>query len=113
MSAGNDESPASKIKYEEVKLVELSTGALTKSIEDDYDDIFCIDGTHEEVYCIDTPSQENKIWCILGGLDVEVVVDSGSRYNIVDRQSWMDLKAKGIKTLQRQKEVHSIIGLFC
>lgn len=91
----DDEQPSNKAKREEVRMVETNSSFGSKGIENEYEDIFCIDG----------PSVSNKIWCVIGGIDVEVVVDSGSRYNIVDLQSWAELKAKGIKTIHRQKEV--------
>lgn len=83
-----------KVKREDanVQLVDADT----KSISDEYEDIFCIDSNGED----------NKMWCSIGGCDVEVVIDSGSRYNVVDKLSWMELKAKKIETEHRQKEVN-------
>lgn len=90
-----DGQPAEKVKREEVQMVESDANTQAQSIEDEYEDIFCIDSNGEK----------NKMWFIVGGIDVEGVVDSGTRYNIVDRESWMELKAKGIVTTHRQKEV--------
>lgn len=69
---------------------------LVKSLEEDYDDIFCD---------IDVQGNGNKLWCTVGGVEKEVIVDSGSRYNIVDRETWQELKASNIKTIVRKKEV--------
>lgn len=91
----NVNEPNHKMKRESVQLVESNPSKSMENIEDEYEDLFCIE----------TGSNENKIWCTIGDLEVEVVIDSGSRYNIVDRVSWIEWKAKDIKTIHRQKEV--------
>lgn len=69
-----------KIKRESVQLVESHTASKANNVEDEYEDLFCIE----------SKPVDNKIWCTIGGIDVEVIVDSGSRYNVVDRTSWME-----------------------
>lgn len=59
----------------------------------------------EDVFALDTQTTDNKIWCKIGNVETHVVVDSGSRYNVVDRQSWLELKNKNIETIHRQKDV--------
>lgn len=59
----------------------------------------------EDVFSLDTGDLDNKLWCIVGNIEQQVVVDSGTRYNVVDRQTWAELKAKNIETIHRQKEV--------
>lgn len=93
---GNGEPPNKINREEKVQMVDShADGFGSKHIEDDYEDIFAINAG----------DRGNKIWCVIGGIDTEVVVDSGSKYNIVDRTSWLEMKAKGIQTLHRQKEV--------
>lgn len=87
-----DEGPPMKMKHEQVQSVEST---YSKNVEDDYEDVFCIDSN----------GKGNQIWCIIGRLDTEVTVDSGSRYNIVDKDSWIEMKQKGIITTHRQTEV--------
>lgn len=94
----NDDENAddsNQVKREPVQMVETTTTEHAKNVEDEYEDLFCM-----EPALVD-----NKIWCTIGGVDVEVVVDSGSRYNVIDRASWMELKAKNIQTSHRQKEI--------
>lgn len=95
--SGDDDAneTSNKMKRESVQMVESHAADQSTRVEDDYDDIFCIESN----------PVNNKIWCKIGGIDVEVIVDSGSRYNVVDRASWIDWKAKNIQTIQRQKEV--------
>lgn len=85
---------APKMKREEVRLVETETDH--GNIEDDYEDIFCIDSEGQN---------GNKVWCKIGNVDTEVVVDSGTPYNIVDRASWYEVKERSIETVRRQKEI--------
>lgn len=90
------DEPNRKIKPESVQMVESqAANNTTQTIEDEYEDLFCIE----------SKPVSNKVWCTVGGLDVEVIVDSGSRYNVVDRASWIEWKAKNIITIHRQKEV--------
>lgn len=60
---------------------------------------------YEDVFCDTTQNEANTIWCTIGGVETKAVVDSGSKYNIVDRETWMELKAKNVQTTERQKEV--------
>lgn len=46
--------------------------------------VFYLDGT-------------NRITCLIGSVSVSMVIDSGSRYNIVDKDTWESLKAKNIE----------------
>lgn len=91
------DQPIGKVKREEVQLVQsgIETGNSQTDFASEYEDIFCMM----------SESDKNKLWCVIGRIDAVVVVDSGSRYNVVDRESWAELKAKGIVTMKRQKEV--------
>lgn len=92
------DEPKHKIKPEAVQLVESHVTDQTQAVEDEFEDLFCIESNPAN-------NNNNKIWCTIGGIEVEVIVDSGSRYNVVDRSSWMEWKAKNIQTIHRQKEV--------
>lgn len=95
---GNDnDSSATKVKREE-KQENNAIQLVEHDQFDKYDD-------YEDVFCDTTPSDANKIWCKVGGIEIKVVVDSGTRYNIVDRETWTELKGKNVQTLNRQKEV--------
>lgn len=91
----NVDEPSDKMKKESVHMVESNASDQLENVNDEYEDVFCIE----------SKPVDNKIWCTIGGIDVEVVVDSGSRYNVIDRASWMELKARSIQTIRRQKEV--------
>ncbi|XP_055858008.1 uncharacterized protein K02A2.6-like [Episyrphus balteatus] len=60
----------------------------------------------EYIFCIgDTAG--NEIRCKIGGVAVKVVVDSGSKFNIIDSKTWEFLKTNGIKvSKQRQQANH-------
>lgn len=58
---------------------------------------------YDDVFCIFT-NEANEMWCQIGGVDMKVIVDSGSKYNLVDRESWIDLKTKNVVTIERKKE---------
>lgn len=60
----------------------------------------------EDVFALDTETEnDNKLWCKIGNIEIQAVIDSGSRYNVIDRQTWAELKAKSVETIHRQKDV--------
>lgn len=93
--SGNFDEPHGKVKRESIQMMDAQATDQSKGVEDEYEDLFCIE----------SKAVSNKIWCSIGGIDVQAIVDSGSRYNVIDRASWIELKAKNIQTIHRQKEV--------
>lgn len=89
------EEPPSKLKREEIKLIENPFLSLA---DDSDEDVFMVQPSTK-------PGASNEIWCTIGAIEVQAVVDSGSKYNIVDRETWMELKSKGIQTISRKKEI--------
>lgn len=84
------DEPNTKIKRDMVQLLDSTEPKL-----DDYEDVFMLQ----------TKQEGNKIWCKVGGIEVQAVVDSGSKFNVVDRETWCDLKARNIPTLKKTKDV--------
>lgn len=93
---GNDEKP-NKIRHDsdEVSIQMIEDTKTTNAVYDDYEDIFMLT----------TPKESNSIWCKIGTIEVQAVVDSGSKYNIIDRDTWVKLKSMNIVTTMRQKNV--------
>ncbi|XP_055843475.1 uncharacterized protein LOC129910216 [Episyrphus balteatus] len=89
--ADGDEPHFKNTKRESVQMIDQNL----KGIESEYENVFMVD--NNEVY--------NTIWCNIGGVDVEVIVDSGTKRNIIDRLSWIELKAKNIQMSERTNEV--------
>lgn len=85
----NDEPIDKKTKTEDTETVKM-IDSYQSNVKDEY--IFCI-GDHAE----------NEIKCEIGGVPVTVVIDSGSRYNIVDAKAWERLKVNKIKVLSQSK----------
>lgn len=65
----------------------------------DYDDVFALDGALD----FDSPIAANEIWCEVGGVGTKATIDSGSKYNIVDRKKWLEFKSNNIETVSRAK----------
>lgn len=89
------EKPAKFVKTETVPINMIEKVVSQSQAIDEFADVFALD----------TQSADNKVWCKVGNVEAQVVVDSGSRYNVIDRQTWAELKSKNIETLHRQKEV--------
>lgn len=63
-------------------------------------------GEYEDIFCIfNKDSSKNQIWCSIGGIATEIVVDSGTRYNIIDRETWMKMKQKKIRITRFSRKV--------
>lgn len=90
-----DEEPPNKQTRESVQMIE---NPLMISMADSDDDVFMVQPSISS-------GASNTIWCTIGSIEVQAVVDSGSKFNIIDRETWMDLKAKGVETISRKKEV--------
>lgn len=91
-----------------IKLVEN----YKSNVKDEY--IFCI---------VNTSINTNEIKCKIGGVVITVVIDSGSKYNIVDVNAWEFLKANNVIVGNQRKEASqsfkaygghplSIVGVF-
>lgn len=81
-----------KVENEPIQMIGQSDRDI---IEEEYDDVFYFE----------SDDAQNQLWCKVGGIDTKIVVDSGSKHNIVDRETWVELKEKGIQTSQRQKGI--------
>lgn len=89
----SDEPSAKKDKTDEnetVKLVET----YKSNLKDEY--LFCI--TDNKL------AKQNEITCKIGNVTTTVVLDSGSRYNIVDSKDWEFLKMHKIDVISQCKD---------
>lgn len=93
-----DESATKKNKSEEtVKLVE----SYQPNLKNEY--IFCVENSTKN---------DNEIGCKIGGVEMTVVIDSGSKFNIVGSDSWEFLKEKKVVVTQQQKEVDQVFKAY-
>ncbi|XP_055916386.1 uncharacterized protein LOC129949139 [Eupeodes corollae] len=61
----------------------------------------------EYIFCIGD-SKANEISCKIGGVTITVVVDSGSKYNIIDGSNWDFLKANKVKVSKQRKDADGL-----
>ena len=54
-------------------------------------------GTKDYVFVISDYEQSNKLNVCVGGVELEVLVDSGATSNIIDEATWETLKTKKVK----------------
>lgn len=89
---------------ETVKLVDTHN----PNLKDEY--IFCIDdqtkqtSVESEYICSIGDGKGNEITCKIGSITLTVVLDSGSKYNIVDSKTWEFLKENKVIVSQQQTE---------
>lgn len=79
-SGSNEDGPVSKRQ----NLVSL--------IEDDGK------GEHSGKFSVYNVNESDElIWCEVGGVSVEMLIDSGSMYNLIDDQTWECMKRNGVR----------------
>lgn len=60
--------------------------------------------THNDEYVFCMGDLHNEINCTIGGIEAKAVIDSGSRYNIMDVQSWDRLKQQRVAVTKQRQE---------
>lgn len=88
-----DESP-------EVKRKRAETVKLVTSDENEY------------VFCITEGEGSNVIECKIGNITTKAIVDSGSKFNLMDEKSWSDMKAKKILVSNQRKETDKVFKAY-
>lgn len=78
------EPPEKRSKDEHVQSVKSVLGEKEK-----IDYMFCMEA--------DAECNDNEIWAIIGGIRVKAMIDSGSKFNLIDIDSWQLLKQKEIQ----------------
>lgn len=55
-------------------------------------------------FCVATDGNcaENEIWCTIGGVKIKALIDSGSKYNLIDIDSWQWLKEQQVVVTNMQ-----------
>lgn len=89
----NENEPPTKVKPEAVRMINQSEKSKAEELEDEY------------IFMIRTPKDANQIWCKIGGIETPAIVDSGCKHNIVDRETWNDLKAKKVQIVSANKTI--------
>lgn len=51
----------------------------------------------EYIFCIEVPDKPERIQCIVGNIPISAIVDSGSRYNLIDSETWDFMKEGKIR----------------
>lgn len=85
------EIPMKKTKSDENETVKL-VNAYDSNVKDEY------------IFCITSGKSDNEIGCKVGGVPINVVIDSGSKYNIMGHKTWEYLKEKKIVVSKQRKD---------
>lgn len=89
-----DKSPSTKRKQEEtVKFV-------ANANNEDY------------VFCIKTNDRGNEIKCCIGGIETNAIIDSGSKYNLLDFGTWQKLKSMNVVVANQRKESEKVFKSY-
>lgn len=67
---------------------------------------------NEYVFCITDCEVKNEIICKIGGIKIKIVVDSGSKFNLIDEKSWSDLKSKKVAVVNQRKGSDKIFKAY-
>lgn len=55
----------------------------------------------EYIFCM---GDTNRITCLIGGVSLEMVVDSGSRFNIICKNTWENLKRQNVNVCNMNQQ---------
>lgn len=64
---------------------------------------------HKSYYCFYFGNESNILVCTVGGVALEMLVDSGSDVNLIHSSAWEKLKQQGIKVRQMEKGCSQVI----
>ncbi|XP_062533293.1 uncharacterized protein K02A2.6-like isoform X1 [Armigeres subalbatus] len=58
----------------------------------------------EYIFNVTTPDSNGEMQCVIGGVIVSAVVDSGSKYNLLSQSHWNELKEKKVIVSNQRRE---------
>lgn len=73
---------------------------------------FITDNSDDYVFCIHSGDPGNTIECKIGQVETKAIVDSGSRYNLMDHKLWHELKTKKIVVSNQQKDTDKVFKAY-
>lgn len=93
------------VKGEDAKEKNMSTSTSVQAIE--------IESTAEKgSYMFAMEGQGNEIECVVGNVKIGMIVDSGSKFNVIDKESWTMMKLKGVEVINMQQRSDQIFKAF-
>lgn len=67
------------------------------------------DSSQKSYYCFHFGNESNVLACTVGGVQLDMLVDSGSDVNLIHSSAWENLKQQGIKVQQMRKGCREVI----
>lgn len=100
----NDWQPRGRPQRSNVKTQHRYEGRYIKREKEKVNQI--ADGQAEDkyIFCVSTTETCNDVKFKVGGVSVTGIIDSGSKYNLVDEKTWLRLKAENIEVSNQRKE---------
>lgn len=66
----------------------------------------------EYVFCIQSDDQDNIVRCKIGQVEATAIIDSGSKYNLLDYKTWSTLKEKGVVVSNQRKDTDKVFRSY-
>lgn len=66
----------------------------------------------EYIFCISDREDSNSVKCKIGNIETKAIVDSGSKFNLMDENSWAEMKGKNILVSNQRKETSKIFTAY-
>lgn len=67
---------------------------------------------YDDVFCVFTMDASNEIQCKVGGISLSAIIDSGSKHNIMDYNTWSILKSASVQTISREKRTDKVFKAY-
>lgn len=67
----------------------------------------------EDIYCVtSTEEAGNVIDCVLGGVKVKALIDSGCKCNLIDEKTWSELKTRNADIRNERRESNKVFKAY-
>lgn len=103
------QSPPEATRSKKVRMLSNLPTAQVKQEEKELTEIQGTDQDRKEYYCFYGGNQSNVVQCVVGGVPLKLLVDSGSDINVVHKEAWQYLKDRQIKVSDMQRGCDQVV----
>lgn len=71
-----------------------------------------VDAETEYVFHVTTTNNDGEVQCEIGGVAASVVIDSGSKYNLLSESVWQQMKSNKVVVSNQTREVSKVFKVY-
>uniref|UniRef100_A0A1B0D076 Peptidase A2 domain-containing protein n=1 Tax=Phlebotomus papatasi TaxID=29031 RepID=A0A1B0D076_PHLPP len=92
-----------------MRTVEDSKKRRVRVIEDEDSKVAMKDG---DAFIFNIGDGDEYVWCKIGGVLVEMLIDSGSTHNVIDEKTWLYMKKSGLEVINSTTECNEKLKAY-